>query len=152
MRYTSYAEFIERFQLLWQATLDHFGPTQVLRQGLRYVDHFESQRLQRSGYLWINPELLGPLLGAFGSGVRQSVSELQFPQDDGVLVFKHGLVPLGPQANMGYLLDFDSFTEDPGEPDPCSVTARFDRYHDLIYRFFRWCLADDAMAEIRRAD
>lgn len=47
--YTSYEEFSRRFRGVWQAIADQFGPAQVSRQGLRYVDHFEGDRAARSG-------------------------------------------------------------------------------------------------------
>ena len=150
VQYTSYDEFVERFRLVWGATLEHFRPSQVVRQGLRYVDHIEGTRSAAEWVSLINPELLGPLIGAFGEGVEQSVSELRFPRDDGVLVFKHGMLPLGPEAKMGYLLDFDYFTETAVDTDLESVVDRFDRYHDLVYSFFRWCLTDEAVAGFRR--
>jgi uncharacterized protein (TIGR04255 family) len=153
VRYTSYAEFAERFGLVWAALAEHFAPSQVLRQGLRYVSHVESSRAAADWAELINDDLLGPLVGAFGEGVAQSVSELRFPQEDGVLVFKHGMLPLGPEQNMGYLLDFDYFTEEPEDDvSVAALAARFDRFHDLIYRFFRWCVTDLALEEFRGAD
>lgn len=152
IQYTNYDEFIARFRMAWEAVCEHFNPTQVLRQGLRYVDHLKGDRLAAEWASYINPTLLGPLVDAFKSGVDQSVSELRFMRDDGVLVFKHGILPLGPQATMGYLLDFDYFTEE-ATPDVSAdaVVARFDRYHELLYSFFRWCVTEDALAGFRNA-
>jgi uncharacterized protein (TIGR04255 family) len=86
----------------------------------------------------------------FGGTVAQSVSELRFPRDDGVLVFKHGMLPLGPEGKMGYLLDYDYFTEEPSsETSVEAVVARFDGYHALVYDFFRWCVTEQALARFR---
>lgn len=150
VRYTSYVEFVERFSTVWQAVRDHFQPGQVVRQGLRYVDHLEGERRAREWAEYINEELLGPLTGSLGEGVTQSVSEMRFSRSDGVLVFKHGILPLGPDAHPGYLLDFDYFVEQ-ADPDvtTSAVVARFDRYHDMLYRFFRWCVTDRALEEFR---
>ena len=150
VRYSSYDEFAERFRLVWAAILEHFAPSQVMRQGLRYVSHIESDRPAISWSDLINADLLGPLVGAFGEGVAQSVSELRFPREDGVLVFKHGLVPLGPAEKMGYLLDFDYFNEEPeNDASVEALMSRFERFHELIYRFFRWCITDHALEEFR---
>lgn len=150
VRYTSYDEFIGRFRLAWEAVCEHFGPTQVLRQGLRYVDHLEGDLPAADWAAYINADLLGPLVGALGTGVDQSVSELRFSRDDGVLVFKHGMLPLGPEGNMGYLLDFDYFTEDASDDiSTDAVVGRFDRYHELVYSFFRWCVTDEALSGFR---
>lgn len=153
VRYTSYDEFIDRFRLVWGAILEHFAPNQVSRQGLRYVDHLEGDRSAAEWASLINADLLGPLVGAFGAGVGQSVSELRFAREDGVLVFKHGMLPLGPEERMGYLLDFDYFIEEASDDTSVdAVIARFDRYHELLYSFFRWCVTDEALAEFRRGD
>jgi len=151
VRYTDYDEFIDRLRLVWGATLEHFGPSQVLRQGLRYVDHLEDNRPAADWASLINSDLLGPLVGVFGAGVAQSVSELRFPREDGVLVFKHGMLPLGTEGKMGYLLDFDYFTEDSSEDTSVdAIVNRFDRYHELLYSFFRWCVTDEALEGFRR--
>ena len=149
-RYTSYDEFSRYFAQVWAAVLEHFAPTRVSRQGLRYVDHLEGSGDASGWERYINKDLLGPLVGALGPGVEQSVSELRFPRPDGVLVFKHGMLPAGPSATMGYLLDFDYFNEEPS--DDVSVEAlrsRFDRYHDFLYSFFHWCVTDEAREGFR---
>ncbi|HEY7829687.1 MAG TPA: TIGR04255 family protein [Solirubrobacteraceae bacterium] len=149
--YTSYDEFVKRFRLVWGATLDHFAPSQVVRQGLRYVDHLEGDRSPAEWAKLVNKDLLGPLAGVFGQSVAQSVSELRFRREDGVLVFKHGMLPLGPDAKMGYLLDFDYFNEQPHDDVSVdSVAERFDSFHELIYNFFRWCVTKEATDEFRR--
>jgi uncharacterized protein (TIGR04255 family) len=150
VKYTSYDEFISRFRMAWTALSEHFSPTQIVRQGLRYVDHLEGEHPAADWATYINPILLGPLVDAFKEGLDQSVSELRFSRDDGVLVFKHGMVPMGPRAAMGYLLDFDYFSEEPADDVTVeAVVARFDRYHEFLYSFFRWCVTDEALKEFR---
>jgi uncharacterized protein (TIGR04255 family) len=149
-RYTSYEEFSERFAELWAALVDHFQPGGIVQQGLRYVDHFERDLPAAAWAEFINPELLGPLTGTFGTGVMQTLSDLRFRRDDGVLVFKHGIVPAGPDDKPGYLLDFDYFMQE--QDDDISVDAvvkRFNSYHDVIYAFFRWCLTSRTLEELR---
>lgn len=152
-RYTNYDEFMQRFELGWSALLQHFPPNRVTRQGLRYVDHIEGDLRPAEWARYINADLLGPLIGAFGSGVEQAVSELRFNRDDGVLVFKHGMIPAGPEGTKGYLLDFDYYNEDSTpETSVASVVERFDRFHDLQYAFFRWCVTEEAIEGFRRGD
>jgi uncharacterized protein (TIGR04255 family) len=151
-RYTSYEEFSERFARVWGALLEHFKPVAVLQQGLRYVDHVERELSPADWAEFINPELLGPLTGIFGSGLVQAISDLRFQREDGMLVFKHGLVPAGPENAPGYLLDFDYFTQEQGDdPSVEAIMGRFGRYHDVIYAFFRWCLTERALQEFRDA-
>lgn len=148
--YRSYDEFVERFRLLWEAILSQFGPTQVARQGLRYVDHIEGERSAPEWASVINGELLGPIVERFGSAISQTASELRLIREDGVLVFKHGILPLGPNATMGYMLDFDYFTEKPSDDTSVdAVMTRFGAYHDMIYSLFRWCVTDAALEAFR---
>jgi uncharacterized protein (TIGR04255 family) len=153
VRYTSYDEFATHFARVWEAALEHFSPSQVVRQGLRYTDHIEGDHPAVEWRKYINEDLLGPLVGAFGDGVSQSVSELRFSREDGVLVFKHGMLPAGPKQTMGYLLDFDYFVEQPNDDVSVeAVMSRFDGYHEVLYAFFRWCVTEDALKEFRCGD
>ena len=148
--YTSYDEFVDRFRLVWEAIITHFAPDRVLRQGLRYVDHVEGERTAPEWATFINPELLGPLVERFGMAVSQAVSELRLNRTDGVLVFKHGMLPLGPGSAPGYLLDFDYFNEEPtDDPSVEAVMGRFDAYHESLYNLFRWCVTDEALERFR---
>lgn len=148
--YTSYDEFAERFRSVWTAILEQFTPTEISRQGLRYVDHIEGDHAAPDWAAIVNSDLLGPLVNEFGTSISQSASELRLVRDDGVLVFKHGMLPLGPGSAAGYLLDFDYFTEDPDtETSLEAVMGRFDRYHEVLYQMFRWCLTDTALETFR---
>jgi uncharacterized protein (TIGR04255 family) len=148
--YTSYDQFGEQFRSVWEEILTHFRPAQVSRQGLRYVDHIEGDRPAPEWESVINGELLGPVVKRFGAAISQSASELRLNRDDGVLVFKHGLLPLGPDGKMGYLLDFDYFNEEPSDDTSTeAVMGRFDRYHDVLYSLFRWCVTDAALEAFR---
>jgi uncharacterized protein (TIGR04255 family) len=148
--YTNYREFMGHFGLAWSALLDEFRPARIVRQGLRYVDHIERDLVPSEWSQYINPELLGPVATSLSSGLEQAISELRFRREDGTLVFKHGITTAGPEAKKGYLLDFDYFTEEVSdEVSLDAVTERFDRYHELQYSFFRWCVTDAALEEFR---
>lgn len=153
-RYTSYESFSERFGRVWTAFASQFGPSRVLFQGLRYINHWEQDIDPRDWARLINPELLGPAGGEhLGEGLIYAVSELRFQRSDGLLHFRHGLAPAGPESANGYLLDFDYFTEvAPARLDAECLIERFDVFHGVIWDFFRWCLTEAAMEELRRAD
>ena len=152
-RYSSFSEFASLFQEVWAAAVEHLRPAQITQQGLRYVDHLEGDRTPSEWSTWINPTLLGGLTSAaLGTGLDQTVSELVYQLEDGRIVFRHGIVRAGPQSAKGYLLDVDSVhtaTLEPG--DRGAVMARFEESHDLIYRFFRWCVTEHALEAFRHA-
>jgi uncharacterized protein (TIGR04255 family) len=149
--YSSFDEFGKRFRAVWDGLLEHFAPSAVLRQGLRYVDHLEDG--DRSPEEWtrlINPELMGPLAGPLAAGLEQAIADYRFRYDDDVLIFKHGIIPAGMENRPGYLLDFDYFT-DVASPEVATdaVMERFSTYHDQAYAFFRWCVTDEALRGFR---
>jgi uncharacterized protein (TIGR04255 family) len=148
--YSSYEEFSKRFAQAWTAVLDVFRPSAITRQGLRYVDHIEGDFPVADWAGLINPELLGPVIGVLAQGLVQAVAEYRFDREDGLLVFKHGLVPAGPDNTPGYLLDFDYFTEQhSGDVSLDALKTRFDSYHDACYALFRWCVTDHALERFR---
>jgi uncharacterized protein (TIGR04255 family) len=148
--YTNYGEFMDYFAIAWTALLDSFRPARIVRQGLRYVDHIEREVEPGEWSEYINPDLLGPVGTSFSAGLEQAVSELRFRREDGALIFKHGITPAGPEGKKGYLLDFDYFTEEVSDDVSLdAVRERFDRYHDLQYAFFRWCVTESAVEEFR---
>jgi uncharacterized protein (TIGR04255 family) len=150
--YTSYDAFVCRFRLVWETLLASFSPSQIERQGLRYVDHIEGDHTASEWAAFINPELLGSLVERFGDTISQSASEVRVTRGDGVLVFKHGMLPIGPSNTRGYLLDFDYFIEEPQDDTSLeAVMDRFDGYHQMLYSMFRWCVTDAALEGFRAA-
>ena len=152
-RYSSYSQFAELFRTVWGAAVEHLRPGKIAQQGLRYVDHLEGERSARDWAQWINPELLGAMAGdVLGSGLQQAVCELLYPAESGRLVFRHGIVQAGPENTWGYLLDFDSIHLGPVDAqDIDTLLARFDESHELLYRFFRWCVTERAIEEFKHA-
>lgn len=149
--YSSYDEFGKRFRGVWDALLEHFAPASILRQGLRYVDHLEDgARTPEEWARLINPELMGPLAGSLAAGLEQAISDYRFRYEDGVLVFKHGILPAGTENQPGYLLDFDFFADEPSnEVATDAVMERFAAYHERAYAFFRWCVTAEALKGFR---
>lgn len=149
--YSSYDEFQKRFRGVWDALLDCFAPSAVLRQGLRYVDHLEADVQPPADWArLINPELMGPVAGTLSAGLEQAISDYRFRYEDGLLVFKHGIIPAGPDNQPGYLLDFDYFTDEPShDVSTDALMERFDAYHERAYGFFRWCVTEEALRGFR---
>lgn len=152
-RYSSYEKFAELFQVFWSAAVEHLRPGNVTQQGLRYVDHLAGDHTASEWVEWINPELLGPIAGdVLGPDLQHAVSELRYPRKGGRVVFRHGITMTGPENANGYLLDFDAIHTDPVPADDAdAIVRRFDESHELLYRFFRWCVTDRALEEFRSA-
>lgn len=150
--YSSYEQFEQRFRSIWTALVEHFEPTSVLQQGLRYVNHIERALPAQQWTELINPELLGPVATLLSDGLVQAICDLRYERERGTLVFKHGMAAAGPQNRPGYLLDFDCFSEKPFEDTTVdTLAARFAENHNEIYDFFRWCITEQALEEFRHA-
>lgn len=149
--YSSYKAFSELFRMLWQALVEHLRPGKINQQGLRYVDHIEGEHSASEWSQWINPDLLGGIAGeVLSPGLERSVCELLYPQEDGRLLFRHGITEAGPNNARGFLLDFDSVHTTPVPVEEVDMLMkRFDESHDRLYSFFRWCITDKALEEFR---
>lgn len=149
-QYTYYHEFRARFAEIWPAAIRTLRPQRRVQQGLRYVNHIDAERAPSEWRELINPQLLGAIGSPeLGDDVEQAVSDYRFRRPDGTLALKHGLVRAGPDRKAGYLLDFDYFTQEPGDISTDEVLTTFDRFHDVIYPLFRWCITERA-AELFR--
>ena len=92
-QYTDYSEFRTRFEHASAIFLEHFAPSRIAQQGLRYINHLDQERAVGGWGNWINPILLGAI-GAeeFGEELQQAICDFRFRRPDGTLVFKHGVV------------------------------------------------------------
>ena len=152
-RYTDYFEFRDRFASVWEVTRDHIGVPYAVQQGLRYINHIERRLRPVEWTRYINEELLGPIASqALGGAIDEAICDIRLKQREGVLALKHGIVRAGPARKWGYLLDFDYFLQDRiNEVDSASLLERFDSFHDVMYRLFRWSITSKAAAEFRGA-
>ena len=148
-QYTSYAAFRERFQEVWAVALEQLKPQRRHQIGLRYIDHLEQEQSPDQWTDWIRPEIVGLIAQPeIAEHVRQSLTDIRLELDHGILAFKHGIVQAGPEARWGYLLDFDYFQQEQSdEIGSEALIERFDCFHEEIYAFFRWCLAEKAVKE-----
>jgi uncharacterized protein (TIGR04255 family) len=148
--YTDYDEFRSRFAAIWPAAIRTLSPQRRVQQGLRYVNHIDMERAASEWGELINPQLLGAVGSTeLGDDIEQAVSAYRFRRPDGTLILKHGIVRAGPEQKTGYLLDFDYFTQAPADLATDEVLRTFDGFHDMIYRFFRWCVSDRAVELFR---
>lgn len=152
-QYTSYDRFREHFIAVWSAALEHIAPSRVLHQGLRYIDHIERDLRGADWGRLVRPELLGSLASEeLAGGLLHAVTDMRLERPHGLLFFKHGVAQAGPTNALGYLFDFDYFTQEATvDIDPEQLGERFDRFHDELYALFRWCITEEAVEEFRGA-
>jgi uncharacterized protein (TIGR04255 family) len=145
-QYTHFDQFQRRFGSVWERALPLLRPAVRVQQGLRYVNHIPGDNVE----VWrrfINPELLGTVANPiFADEVVQSLCDIRLNRPDGQLAFKHGVVPAGPERQLGYVLDFDYFTQERSDQmETAVVLDLFSAYHAVIYSLFRWCVTEEAI-------
>jgi uncharacterized protein (TIGR04255 family) len=152
-KYSTYDEFRDRFGALWDIALRHLKPTEVVQQGLRYIDHLEWPDVERDGWArYIQPELLGLLqFQALAPRVQHTLTDVRIDLGDSTfLSFKYGLVPAGPNGAVGFLMDTDCFRQAAtSDIRPTEIAETFNRFHDEIHALFNGVLTDDARERFR---
>jgi uncharacterized protein (TIGR04255 family) len=121
-----------------------------LAVALRYINHIRRDDPDCDWSRVVHPSLLGALARPqVLQALELSVNHWLFRVPAGILVLNHGLVRLGDDGALGYLLDFDCSTNPEGFADE-NVAVALDELHETIAPLFRWCLGADALAEFRR--
>lgn len=154
-KYSNYDEFRERFEYVWTVALAQLKPSQLVQQGLRYVDHLDWDDVALGEWTrYVNEHLLGVLgVQELRERTVHTLTDARLELDDQVtLALKYGLVRSGPENALGFLLDTDCFkqaaTVDVG---PEHVSKQFDAFHDEIHVLFHWAFTDEAKERFRGA-
>jgi uncharacterized protein (TIGR04255 family) len=149
--YTDYQEFRHRFGAVWDAALRHIRPSRRVQQGLRYVNHIERAMPIAAWRELVNPTLLGSFaIEVFGEELAQGICDLRIQRADGILAMKHGLLRAGPDQSIGYLLDFDYFSQTlSNDLAADDILRTFDDFHGVIYPLFRWSVTERAVRDFR---
>ena len=144
--YTHWADFLDLLQFVNQAAREVYNVPYAVRVGLRYINHltFENTGASSIAELWdvLRPELTVLLRSECWDEPLEMLSQLLLSADTNEHLtlrtgFKGGENPL-------FLLDFDYYTE--GNISLGNLPSRCQRYHDVIYNAFRWCIRDEKLA------
>ncbi|MGE4427523.1 MAG: TIGR04255 family protein [Solirubrobacteraceae bacterium] len=158
--YADIDALIDRLHAATSTVQEHFGPSEHLRIGLRFINEL---RLTRTTNPWdevrsaIRPDLLGATDHAMLRDVVTSAEQaLELRSGDDRLVVRHGLYPGGgttlpptapsndaPLHQPFYLLDLDAFTERAGPFAPDAITSTVRRFNDDIRTFFAWAVREE---------
>jgi len=161
-RYADIEDFVRRIVELGAAVEEHYGPAEIQRIGLRFINEV---RLSSPDPKTEMREAISPLLlGAAGSdeltaavAATQEILELAGDDDIRMLV-RHGLQPQGgttvdplaAQAHFGpqlaqpfYLLDIDAFTERNVRYSVEGIEVTLREFNDDVRSFFAWGVNED---------
>ena len=146
---TSYAhwrDFLELLELVNEAACEVYDLPYAVRLGLRYVNHLTLENTGASSVreLWetLRPEFTVLLRGDRWDDPREMLNQLSLAGGENErLTLRSGF--RGEEEPV-FLLDFDYYAE--GNIPLEELSALCQRYHDVIYDAFRWCIQDEKLA------
>jgi uncharacterized protein (TIGR04255 family) len=144
--YTHWDDFLAQLQLVNQAAREVYSLPYAERVGLRYINHLTFENTGSNSVTKLleilRPELTVLLRNDCWEEPQELVSQLLLSgEGDERLTLRSGFRG-GPKAV--FLLDFDYYIEGNTSLEDLSVLCQ--RYHDVIYSAFRWCIREDKLA------
>jgi uncharacterized protein (TIGR04255 family) len=156
-RYTSRADFMEKFSSVVAALLKVVGSASVTRIGVRYVDHVRSPEFDQMAKM-VRPEMVGVTGTPLAARMQHNVSETVCEVREGQLLARWGLLPghgthdpdvLHPVADPSWFLDLDvssEFAEPYPDMDAELIHQTAFALATRSYSFFRWAVTDEFLA------
>jgi len=144
--YTHWADFLNLLQLVNQAACKVYDLPYAVRVGLRYINHLTLENTSSESIMemWeiLRPELTVLLRSDFWDEPVEMIDHLLLAGGENEqLTLRHGF---RGGAEPVFLLDFDYYSE--GNIPLDNLTALCQRYHDVIYDAFRWCIRNEKLA------
>lgn len=142
--YTEWPKFAESLEYVTQAVLDTYQIQHATRIGLRYINTFDLDDSLDEMLKIFQPELTAMLR----ADVMVDPSVLRYEMrtkvnDDGMLTFRFGLSQEAASSEPHLTLDFDRYIA--GRVQLDNLLERCTRYHEDIYRAFRWAIAEEQL-------
>jgi len=144
--YTHWEGFLALLQFANEAACEVYDIPYAMRVGLRYINHltFENTGARSVAELLeiLRPELTALLRGDCWDEPLEMLNQLLLAgEGDERLTLRSGFKG---GAQPFFLLDFDYYTE--GNIPLENLLTLCQRYHDVIYNAFRWCIRDEKLA------
>lgn len=152
-RYTSRADFSERFDKVIRALEEAVKPTHVTRVGIRYVDRVPLKDGQSFDGM-LRDEMMGIPGTVLGRNVVHSISEIVCNVKEGQMLARWGMLPprgshdpeaMPPVKDASWFLDLDTFINHQSSPVPFDASVIRANVLDLAarsYAFFRWAVTE----------
>jgi uncharacterized protein (TIGR04255 family) len=145
-QYTHWRDFSDGLELVQEAVLKVYRPSYATRIGLRFINHLTPENTGGQDLEHIltilNPGLIGYIQSNVWSTPVEAQSRLSLADEDARLNLRTGYD--NKDDPPFFLLDFDYFEE--GELYLSDLIEICNRYHDVIYRAFRWCFPDENLS------
>lgn len=145
-RYQHWSNFVDDLLVVSKAVKAIYRPAYASRIGLRYVNRLSRTTTGLDNIQdilgLVRPELTAVLRSEAWSAPEEWTSQLVLPDSDGKLALR--FVFNSTEAEPYFQLDLDYFEQ--GKSALSGLSDRVGRYHQVIYRAFRWCLLDKSLA------
>lgn len=145
-RYTHWNEFTEKLNLVHEAVMQVYKPAYAVRIGLRYINRITSTNTKVNTltelFTVLRPELTAHARNEVWGDAAEMNSRLLLKDAAASLTLNTAYGSEGGEPV--FILDFDYFEE--GELPLNDLIERSSRYHEVIYRAFRWSILDDKLA------
>jgi uncharacterized protein (TIGR04255 family) len=143
--YSHWHEFADNLNFGIIATQDVYKPVFSTRTGLRFINRFTLKNTGMESfekiYEFFHPDLTALLRNNVLRDSSEMLSQVVLPDGEAKLIIRTGCLTEGNE--MFFLLDFDYFEE--GKLEITNLFERLDRYHNVIYDAFRWCIKDECL-------
>lgn len=145
-RYQHWSNFVDDLTVVSKAVEAIYRPAYAGRIGLRYVNRLSRTTTGLDNIQdilgLVRPELTAVLRSEAWSDPEEWTSQLVLPDQEGKLALR--FVFNSTEAEPYFHLDLDYFEQ--GKVALSGLNERVNRYHQVIYRAFRWCLFDHSLA------
>lgn len=142
--YRRFEEFHGRLRELLEATQATLRPARRERLGLRYVNEISHPEAKTVAdwERFLHSELLGLAGGKLlQEGVMRAVQEVHVALEELQITIRHGYVRQEEQSL--YLLDIDTYEEEPGAFDIEEMLTKAWMYKDWVWRIFFGSITDE---------
>jgi uncharacterized protein (TIGR04255 family) len=152
-RYEGWSAFADKLAFVSDAAQKAYELPYAERIGLRYINVVGVEYTDSGMFLQvldlIRPELTVMLRLDAISDPDSMITEIRVPQGAEWFTLRYGVgryksSESAEPSERGFLLDFDHYVSE--NVDLSDLLDRCSRYHDTIYRAFRWCIAEDKLA------
>lgn len=147
-QYRHWSDFAADLQLVHETMQQVYNLNYATRIGLRYINRLtlDNTDCKSKAELFglLRPELTALLQGEVGKNAMDMAYRLSFLEEPAQLNMR---LTYSESDEIAFILDFDYFEK--GKLSLDGLIERCEKYHEIIYDSFRWCLVDDTLQRFK---
>jgi uncharacterized protein (TIGR04255 family) len=147
--YKGWTDFAKQLTFAHNSVMRLYKPPYATRIGLRYINRLtlENSGCQSAEELFdlLRPEITTLLRGEVWQDTENMMCQLAFSDEEARLNLR--LAFEQRERSPSFVLDFDYFES--GKLPLADLIERCNRYHEIIYDGFRWCILDESLTRFQ---